>query len=426
MNPRDSHPVSLPIDLTIQILARLPTKSLLRFRSVCKLWREVLSQKQFVDLHFALSSRTRGVAIESPDHAASTPDLVCVDPILGVSAFSLDFLDDRVKIRASCNGLLCCSSVRSRGVYYVCNPMTREFRVLPRTRERPFTRSEPEYEATLVGLGFDPATWRIHVAIAGFHRSFGRWPRGGDRRLVCKVFDAATGAWTRFAASMCDEFTCMNRNQSVYAGCSMNWLTHCCRYVSVLDLENMLWGKITLPDEVLATQQGTRFYLLELEGSVSVVQMSRFWMSTWVLKDRAKEEWALVDRVNLRCIDGYAASVFPISQTKDVVFMATQKKILMHDRNSRVWKEVYGVEGNFTYPLWFSAFAFGSTLFPCRQAIFHMHSVRRARRSFFLLAHKSAGRRESHLRSSYKKRGPTFGRSESSIECCLPKKLGQM
>lgn len=258
--------------------------------------------------------------------------------------------------------------MRSRGVYYVCNPMTREFRVLPRTRERPFTRSEPEYEATLVGLGFDPATWRIHVAIAGFHRSFGRWPRGGDRRLVCKVFDAAAGAWTRFAASMCDEFTCMkSRNQSVYAGCSMNWLTHCCRYVAVLDLENMLWGKITFPDEALATRQGTRFYLLELEGSVSLVQMSRFWMSTWVLKDRAREEWALVDRVNLRCIDGYAASVFPISQTKDVVFMATQKKILMHDRNSRVWKEVYGVEGNFAYPLWFSAFAFGSTLFPCRQ-----------------------------------------------------------
>ena len=54
----------------------------------------------------------------------------------GVSEFPLDFLKDRVKVRVSCNGLLCCSSIPDKGVFYVCNPMTREFKLLPKTRER--------------------------------------------------------------------------------------------------------------------------------------------------------------------------------------------------------------------------------------------------------------------------------------------------
>ncbi|KAK3408623.1 hypothetical protein EUGRSUZ_J00831 [Eucalyptus grandis] len=38
------------------------------------------------------------------------PIFICVDRSRGVSEFSLDFLNDRAKVRASCNGLLCCSA----------------------------------------------------------------------------------------------------------------------------------------------------------------------------------------------------------------------------------------------------------------------------------------------------------------------------
>ncbi|XP_073009888.1 F-box protein At5g49610-like [Typha latifolia] len=352
----DQNPI--PEDLIVQILARLPIKTLLRSKCVCRSWSRLPSEKHFIDSHFGLSSKNPAVLIEILDR------YLCVDQFGEVSSFSLDFMDDRVKIRASCNGLLCCASVPNRGVYYVCNPMTREFRLLPRARERPFTRFHPEYESTLVGLGFEPSTWNYNVVLAGFYRNFGHLSQD---QLVCMVFDSKTNSWSRSVSSLFDGFTFMNRYQVVYANCSLNWLTQSCSYVLVLDLRKDVWGKISLPDEVLATTKGSRIYLLGFEDSVSVVQMSGVWMSTWLLKDHTVEQWCLVDRVHLRCINGYATSAFPVSQTKDVIFMATQNKILMYDRKGRVWKEVYAAKGNLAYPLWFSALAFRSSLFPCHQ-----------------------------------------------------------
>ncbi|XP_019708708.1 F-box protein At5g49610 [Elaeis guineensis] len=363
MNSSNSPNGFLPDDVVLQILARLPIKSLFRFKSVCKLWRRLPSEKHFIDLYFQTSAKDPTLLIEIPDSIHLSSHLVSIDRFREVTTLSLDFLNDRVKIRASCHGLLCCASLRNRGVYYVCNPMTREVRVLPRTRERPFTRCQPEYEATLVGLAFDPFSWRFHVVLAGFHRHFGYRPQD---QLVCQVFDSRNNAWSRSISCLYEEFTHMNRSQVVFSSNSLHWLTHSCTYVLAFDLKGGVWGKIWLPDEVLLSRNGSRIYLLELDGLVSVVQISGVWMSVWVLRDHGTEQWSLVDKVHLRCINGYTASVFPICQSRDVIFMATQKKVLMYDRNGKMWKEIHGVRGASTYPLWFLSYAFKSSLFPCR------------------------------------------------------------
>lgn len=274
----------------------------------------------------------------------------------------MDFLDDRVKIRASSNGILCCASVRNKGVYYICNPMTRELRLLPRTRERPFTRFQPEYEATIVALAFDPLTYRFIVFLAGYYRPFGHRPHDD---LVCLMFDSATNSWSKFVSYICEDFTWINRNQVVFFNGALHWITKSCSYVLALDLGDCVWRKISMPEEIVANGFKGRIYLSELEGFVSVVQFSGDWMSTWVLKDYLREEWALEDRVHLRCIRGFSTSAFPLSQSKDVVFLATQKKVLTYCRKSKVWREIYAVEDNYTFPLWFSTYSFRSTLFPC-------------------------------------------------------------
>ncbi|XP_077226449.1 F-box family protein isoform X2 [Tasmannia lanceolata] len=268
-----------------------------------------------------------------------------------------------VKVRASCNGLLCCASVPNRGAYYVCNPMTREFKLLPRTRERPMTRYHPNDEATLVGLVFYPSTQKYHVVLAGFYRSFGRRPLDS---LVCLVLDSETNVWRRFVSSWNDEFTHMNKNQVVFVCGSLHWLTQSYSYILVLDLDNDAWRKIPLPDELL-NGSGARIYLLELEGSVSVIQISEVWMSIWVLNDYIREEWVVADRVSLRCIKTFIPSAFPISLNRDFVFLVTQRQILVYGRKNKLWKEVYSVKSSVAYPLWFSAHAFRSTLFSCGQ-----------------------------------------------------------
>lgn len=354
---------SFPSDIILLILTKLPIKTLFRFKLVSKSWKIVPSNDHFVKLYYkSNSSQNPSLIIEFLDPNKPISDFISIDSFFNISRFSLGFLNDRVKVRASNNGILCCASVRNKGIYYVCNPMTGDFRLLPRTRERPFTRFQQEYEANLVGLAFDPCAYTFNVVLAGFYRPFGHRPH---EQLVCLVFDSVSNSWSRFVSNLYEEFTHMNRNQVVYFNGALHWLTHSCSYLLAFDIENYIWNKISMPYEIVANGFGGRIYLLEYEGSISLIQLLGDWMNIWVLKDYIREEWGLEDRVHLRCIRGLSTSAFPISQSKNLIFLATQKKILMYTRKNKVWKEMYDVGENCTYPLWFSTYSFKSTLFPC-------------------------------------------------------------
>ncbi|PKI72805.1 F-box protein At5g49610-like [Punica granatum] len=351
-----------PDEVVLQILARLPIKSLFRAKIVCKLWHRLVSEEYFVHLYNELSVRNSMVLVEVSDSSESTNmSLICVDNLRGVSELSLDFLKDRVKVRASCNGLLCCSSIPDKGIFYVCNPMTREFRLLPRSRERPVTRFYPDGEAALVGLACDLPGQKYNVVLAGYHRTFGHRP---DGTFICSVFDSESSKWRKFVSLQDEHFTHMSKNQVVFVNGALHWLTgSAC--ILILDLNYDLWRKMQLPDEV-GRGPGNRVYLLESDGYLSVIQISEAWMNIWVLKNYEREDWNLVDRVSLRCIRGLVPGIFPISQTQEYVLLATHKQILVYQRKSRVWKEMYSVKNGSTLPLWFSAHSFRSTIFSCQ------------------------------------------------------------
>lgn len=348
-----------PDEVIQQILARLPVKSLFRTKTVCKLWNKLTSDKYFIRLYNEVSSKNPMLLVQISDLIESK-GVICVDNWRGVTEISLDFLHDRVKVRASCNGLLCCSSIPEMGVYYVCNPMTREWKLLPKSRERPVTRFYPDGEATLVGLACDLAKNKYNVVLAGYHRAFGHRP---DGTFKCLVFDSESNRWRKFV-SVQDyyQFSIMNRNQVVFVNGALHWLTDSCSFILALDLEGDVWRKISLPDKVGSE---SRSYLLECDGSLSVIEISDEWMETWVLKDYYRDEWHSVDKVSLRCIKGMVPSIFPISQTREYVFLATHKQVLVYHRNGRLWKEMYSVKYGSTLPLWFSAHAFRSTILSC-------------------------------------------------------------
>ncbi|KAI3850424.1 hypothetical protein MKW92_036686 [Papaver armeniacum] len=55
-------------DVMVEILSRLPVKSLLRFKSVCKHWLYLIKQdKYLIDLH--------------SNHSKSRPSLICINPL---------------------------------------------------------------------------------------------------------------------------------------------------------------------------------------------------------------------------------------------------------------------------------------------------------------------------------------------------------
>ncbi|XP_021739888.1 F-box protein At5g49610-like isoform X1 [Chenopodium quinoa] len=360
MNSIGSRNGFFPDEVILQILSRLPIKSVFRFRAVCKYWYQLLSERYFVHLYNEMSVRSSMILVEITEISESKSSLICVDYSKGVSEFPLNFLKDRVKVRASCNGLLCCSSIPDKGVFYLCNPVTREYKLLPKCRERPVTSFYPDGEATLVGIACDLYdTRKFSVVLAGYHRPFGYSP---TKTFICMVYNSEINQWRKFVTLQEEHFTQMNRNQVVFVNGMLHWLTVSYSCIIVLDLETDVWRKIYLPDE-MSYGKGNRMYLLESYGCLSVVQISDASMDVWVMEDYEKQLWRRVDRVSLRCIRGLAPGVFPISQTGDCVFLATHKQVLVYNRSTAVWKEMYSVKSNSTLPLWFSAYAFRSTIY---------------------------------------------------------------
>ncbi|KAK9931542.1 hypothetical protein M0R45_018816 [Rubus argutus] len=146
-------------DLIIEILLRLPVKSLLRFKCVSKQWLSLISDPHFRHNRRSLSSS--GVIL------CRTTDLIHHISLNRSNSdppfTSLSFIDDSagIKILQSSHGLLLCCSLYKLGKhrsYYICNPSTKQFTILP---------TDGSGSTTILGvyLVFDPTKSPHHQVV---------------------------------------------------------------------------------------------------------------------------------------------------------------------------------------------------------------------------------------------------------------------
>ncbi|TYI23689.1 hypothetical protein ES332_A06G182300v1 [Gossypium tomentosum] len=120
---------NLSLDLIADILSRLPVKHLLCLRCVSKLWRSLIGDPDFINLHLrhSLDSRTNHTLIlKNTDlHAA---DLASLGPFAKLEHPLMSY-NHGVEIQGSCNGLLCIRNIVEDMAIW--NPSTRKYQVLP-------------------------------------------------------------------------------------------------------------------------------------------------------------------------------------------------------------------------------------------------------------------------------------------------------
>ncbi|XP_058214529.1 F-box/kelch-repeat protein At3g23880-like [Rhododendron vialii] len=143
----------LPTELTTDILLRLPVKSLLRSKSVCKNWYDLIKSPVFIATHltqFALN----------PDHNSTSLLVTSCNSVTGNHGMSLIINDgfthgpinldfpflNRSKnlciweftekkyfsVVGICHGLVCINLSPFGYPVILCNPLTREFREIPK------------------------------------------------------------------------------------------------------------------------------------------------------------------------------------------------------------------------------------------------------------------------------------------------------
>ncbi|XP_047087710.1 putative F-box protein At1g12855 [Lolium rigidum] len=159
----------MPDDLVSEILVRLPVKSLLRFKSVCRTWHTTICSRSFISMHLqrAVSNHQRHQCfLLTPYFLAEGSSNISLyrwqkSQASASLAYTLNFFEGasvRVYILGHCNGLVL---VPTSTKMYVLNPSTRELLTLPESIRSMLQPSS--ICRAIVGFGLDSFTNKYKI-----------------------------------------------------------------------------------------------------------------------------------------------------------------------------------------------------------------------------------------------------------------------
>nr|CAB3460838.1 unnamed protein product [Digitaria exilis] len=261
---------ALPDEIMTDVFLRLPIKSILRFRAVCRSWAALLSSEEFCSLHM--------VATEV---AATPPKLLFILPTANfnsTAAYSCSLLghgDDLLftledargnfvdVAQAPCRGLTLLYDAVAPA-YYVCNAATRAVTRLPPCQVA---------SSATAGLGFDTRTKEYKVVRLSLGRSHDIQP------VFCEVYTlGGDDRWRPVAEGV-----------PFRAGILSFSLTS----------ETFSWVR-SPPFEV-----SSQVHLVELDGHLCMVRDLRSglpvggMLEIWKLKDYRSGDWSLNHQIDL-------------------------------------------------------------------------------------------------------------------------------
>jgi F-box interacting protein len=337
---------SIPDDIFLfHILILLPVKSLVRFQSVCKLWRATITSAPFVRRHLEVSRATR------PSSMALVPRKSPKDPTktgaAGVNIFRFEpgqskvaelMLEKEVasgvpvfSIPLHCDGLVLIPC--TTGQVFVCNPATGEFVELP-----PLTHvASLEHRAA---FAFDPWSGTYKVG-RPFIRSYRETEIDGQSIIteysigheILTIGDPS-GTWN-WKETMDPPYPIKPRTPICLPGVfywsgvkSKGWHGH------TTDTDVIL--RFSLQDERFTVHPNPPCsdflsifdWLCELGGKLCYLQSSQFDVDIWLAKDGPNLTWSLWCSFNLpvpRCLHVLAC----VSADKEKIFLSVDSCYLL-------------------------------------------------------------------------------------------------
>ncbi|CAI9107943.1 OLC1v1007429C1 [Oldenlandia corymbosa var. corymbosa] len=207
------NPVALPEDLVPEILARLPAKSLLRFRCVSKQWKALIGSQYFVNLQLKIS---KARAQDNPqillminNNHGTRPSFLIVSPDSPPQKMRpthLPFTELRSLVRrihGCCNGLVCLSNSLTDHIV-LWNPTIRKRWVLPvpvlddACHHPPILTHSTIYSTYEYAFGYDDIgdDYKVVGILACFDSSSTSSPPRPIHQEV-KVYSVASNSWRR-------------------------------------------------------------------------------------------------------------------------------------------------------------------------------------------------------------------------------------
>lgn len=181
MSPAAQTPsaTDLNTDVVTEILLRLPSVAVIRFRAVCKSWRRITTSPSFIAAHERHRPLELVLFSGGPTYSVDAIPLVSADEGRRRS-LHLQYPELKVGgsatansiMLASCDGLLLFE--QRRGLYLICNPLTRQWTNLPLMAPSPcstasasgFYLHRPTGEYRLLCLGKEDGGSAAHYVLS--------------------------------------------------------------------------------------------------------------------------------------------------------------------------------------------------------------------------------------------------------------------
>ncbi|KAM0861694.1 hypothetical protein ACQ4PT_045743 [Festuca glaucescens] len=317
----------LPEGPLVEILARVPYRSLCRFKCVSKAWlafcssRDIRRRSPQTLSGFFYNDRS-GLHFRN----LSGRGQPLVDP-------SLSFLRESytdIFVEQFGDGLLLCRcwNTGTRSDYVVCNPATEEWTVLP-----PLLFPAQEFGHLLhfkpiTYLGFDASVPSRFVVFAPLTNGL-----NDSRKLA--IYSSETGQWTYVpskwvAGTLVDH----SRKTRVFLNGTMHLITlH--KTIVTIDAEGKVWREIEMPNELLSGsdtasigQSQGRLYAWQIDSPRNCQ------LYIWVLEDYGTGKWTLKHTVDILELfgrhyrkDEYCYKMFAVHPDCNVIFLTDGHKM---------------------------------------------------------------------------------------------------
>uniref|UniRef100_A0ACD6A4A8 Uncharacterized protein n=1 Tax=Avena sativa TaxID=4498 RepID=A0ACD6A4A8_AVESA len=286
-------------DLILEILSRLPARSVRRFKCVSMPWRDLIAdpvhRKKLPQTLAGFLYRARRHHFVSVSDSAAQVDL------------SLTFLQPKYKYIDyvdTCNGLLlcACSENNEECHYVVCNPATERWIELP---PRPQAFSDG-FEYCAFCLAFDPKV-SSHFHVLEFGETF---MDVGSCVTGVNIFSSQTGAWIHRDCGLVEQFTTrFDEFSSVFFGGMLHLVGKLDPVkiynepaLLVVDMEGKAWKTIPLPSRsgngTIGLSRGCLYYASTTRAHVSNINKRTDVRATkivtlWCLENDDSKEWVL-------------------------------------------------------------------------------------------------------------------------------------
>ncbi|XP_059670006.1 F-box/kelch-repeat protein At3g23880-like [Cornus florida] len=292
--PNDALFDLLSPDVLIDVLTRLPIKTLGRCACVCKSWYYLITNPSFITTHLNRSSLVNNnhllLILGGSSYCHLKERYLLLNEVFDKYAefeFPVKASGSCFEIIGSCNGLLCivhCNNDCGSAIgVYLWNPTIQKLMRLPPARLSSLLQG---LIRQTMGFGFDPVTDDYKVV---------RIVYPGDRTLPqVDIFSLRTGRW-RNISHLGLQYTISDLAPQACLNGAVHWLAEGWVIVS-FHMGNEVFSEIVVPDGSGFGSPGSSSLVAKFQESLSLIHVqttsSNFNCCIWVMKEYGiSESW---------------------------------------------------------------------------------------------------------------------------------------